>query len=38
MTNPNVGQGTMISRMLISPPLAAPAGSVITTTYRVSFE
>ena len=38
MSNPNVGQGTMISRMLFSPPIAVPAGSVVTTTYRVTFE
>jgi len=38
MTDPTVGQGVMISRILISPPIDAPAGTVVTTIYRVMFE
>jgi hypothetical protein len=38
MTNPTVGQGAMISRILISPPIDTPAGTVVTTIYRVAFE
>ena len=37
MTNANVGQGTVIARVLLTP-FAAPLGSTITTTYLVTIE
>jgi hypothetical protein len=38
MTNPAVGLGSMITRILIVPGIAAPNGTVVTTTYEVVFE
>jgi len=37
MTNANVGQGTVIARVLLTP-VATPPGSTVTTTYTVTFE
>jgi hypothetical protein len=38
MTNMNVGQGSMMTRILITPPIAAPTGTTVTTTFVMTFE
>jgi hypothetical protein len=37
MTNANVGQGTVITRILVTP-IATSIGTTVTTTYEVTFE